>query len=72
VRQCAKHVHPMLALRTAECSERWDEAWREGVSEQRAHRATLRQQQVLARFQPLFSSFMLLLLQFLPPSPKLE
>ncbi len=66
----AQHVNPMVALRTAVCSERWDEAWREKVSEQRAQRAMQRQQQVLARFQPLLSSFMLLLLPFLPPSPK--
>lgn len=64
------HVNPMLALRTAECSQRWKEAWREAAKERRAQRAAQRQQRVRARFLPVVSSLMLLQLQFLPPSPK--
>jgi hypothetical protein len=64
------HVNPMLALRTAECSQRWTEAWREGGKERRTQRAVQRQKRERARFQPVLSSVMLLLLQFLPPSPK--
>jgi hypothetical protein len=64
------HVNPMLALRTAVCNERWDEAWQESVAEQQTQRQRKRQQQATARIQPLLSSVLLLLLRLRPPTPK--
>lgn len=60
------HVNPMLALRTAVCNERWDEAWQERVQQQRGKLARTRQQQAFARMQACFSSVLLLLLRFRP------
>ncbi len=64
------HVNPMLALRTAVCNERWDEAWRELLDERHSQLSIQRQQAATARAQALLSSFMLLLLRFRPPTPK--
>lgn len=64
------HVNPMLALRTAVCNERWDEAWQECVTEQQAQRHSKRQQLATTRFQSQISSLMLLLLRLRPPTPK--
>jgi hypothetical protein len=64
------HVNPMLALRTAVCSERWNEAWQESIAEQRAERHSKRQQLATTRFQSLISTFLLLLLRLRPPTPK--
>ena len=61
------HVNPMLALRTAVCSERWDEAWNETTQEQSSQRASTRQQLASTRLQSSLSS--LLLLRFRPPTP---
>src|SRR5579871_1757368 len=36
------HVNPMLALRTAVCSERWDEAWQDSVAEHQTQRQSQR------------------------------
>lgn len=63
------HVNPMLALRTAVCSERWDEGWQEMLQERHTQLASLRQQHASARFKSSFSSLMLLLLRFRPPPP---
>jgi Uncharacterised protein family (UPF0236) len=62
-------VNPMLALRAAVCSERWDEAWNETTQEQSSQRASTRQQLATARFQSSLSSLLLLLLRFRPPTP---
>jgi hypothetical protein len=64
------HVNPMLTLRTAACSERWDEGWQEMLQEHHTQLARTRQQQVSARFESSLSSLMLLLLRFRPPTPK--
>jgi hypothetical protein len=64
------HVNPMLALRTAVCSERWDEAWRETIQEHYSQLGTKRQQRADARFQSRLSSWLFLLLRFHPPTPK--
>lgn len=64
------HVNPMLALRTAVCSERWQEAWQESITQQRTERQTKRQQLATTRFQSLISTFLLLLLRLGPPPPK--
>lgn len=64
------HVNPMLALRTAICSDRWDEAWHETANERRSQLATKRQLLATARFESLISSLMLLLLRFRPPLPR--
>lgn len=64
------HVNPMLALRTAVCSERWDEAWQDAIQEQHAQCDTTRRQMATTRFQSQLSSLMLLLLRFHPPTPK--
>jgi hypothetical protein len=60
----------MLALRTAVCSERWEEAWQDIIAEQHAQRHTKRQQVATTRFQSLVSTFLLLLLRLHPPTPK--
>jgi len=64
------HVNPMLALRTAVCNERWDEAWQETIQQQRAQLHTARRDQATARCHSLIASVMLLLLQLLPSTPK--
>src|SRR2546421_11280865 len=64
------HVNPMLALRTAACSERWDEAWQDISLEQHTQVSTKRQQVAATRLQSQLASWLLLLLRFLPPSPK--
>jgi hypothetical protein len=64
------HVNPMLALRTAVCSERWEEAWQESSGEQQRQRQNKRQQQATARIQSQLSSLLLLLLRFRPSTPK--
>jgi len=64
------HVNPMLALRNAVCNERWQETWQECVTEQHRHQRLQQQLRAAPRLQQLVSSCMLLLLQFLPPSPK--
>ena len=63
-------VNPMLALRTAVCSERWDEAWKETTQEGSSQRASTRQQLASARFQSSLSSLLLLLVRFRPPTSK--
>jgi hypothetical protein len=64
------HVNPMLALRTAVCSERWEEAWHDATQEQRTQREHKRRLLANTRFQSLLSSFLLLLLRLTPPPPK--
>jgi hypothetical protein len=61
------HVNPMLTLRTAACSERWDEGWQEMLQQHHTQQARRRQQHVSARFESSLSSLMLLRLR--PPSP---
>jgi hypothetical protein len=64
------HVNPMLALRTAACSERWDEAWQDTVQQQRSQLSTKRQQLATTRFQSQLASLLLVLLRFCPTPPK--
>lgn len=61
-----EHVNPLLALRTAVCNERWDEAWQERVQQQRRQRAHTRQHQAFTRMQACFSSVLLMLLRLRP------
>lgn len=63
------HVNPMLTLRTAVCSERWDEGWQDLLAEHQTQRAQARQLRVSARFEATLSSLLLLLLRFRPPTP---
>jgi hypothetical protein len=63
------HVNPMLTLRAAACSQRWDEGWQELLQEHQTQLARTRQQRVSARFESSLSSLMLLLLRFRPPTP---
>lgn len=65
-----KHVNPMLALRTAVCSERWEEAWQDSLTEQQRQRQSQRKLQATARMQSQLSSVLLLLLRLRPPTPK--
>jgi hypothetical protein len=60
------HVNPMLTLRTAACSERWDEGWQDLLQEHHTQRARTRQQHVSARVESSLSSLMLL--RFRPPT----
>lgn len=64
------HVNPMVALRTAVCSERWSEAWQDTIQEQQAQRHTKRQQVATTRFQSQISSWLLLLLRLRPATSK--
>lgn len=63
------HVNPMLALRTAVCSERCDEAWHESIYQQRCHRHAKRRYVALTRFRSQLASLLRLLLRFSPPCP---
>jgi hypothetical protein len=62
------HVNPMLTLRTAVCSERWDEAWQETTQASWAQRKRTRSGLATMRFEARLSSFLLLLLRFFPPT----
>jgi hypothetical protein len=64
------HVNPMLALRAAVCSERWEEAWQASIQEQQAQRNSQRQQLATTRFQSQISSLLLSLLRLRPPTAK--
>ncbi len=64
------HVNPMLALRTAACSERWDEAWQDISKVQHAQVSAKRQHVAATRSQSQLAALLLLLLRFLPPAPK--
>ena len=66
------HVNPMVALRTAVCSDRWDEAWQDITYQQRFHRHTQRRQIALTRFRSQLASLARLLLRFSPSPPKVE
>ena len=61
------HVNPMLTLRTAVCSERWNEGWQDVLAEHQVQRTQTHQQRVSARFETTLSSLLLLLLRFRPP-----
>lgn len=64
------HVNPMLALRTAVCSERWDEAWQDSIQEQRWQRATSRKLQATTRVESQLAAVMGLLLRVCPSPSK--
>jgi hypothetical protein len=66
----ASHVNPLLALRTAVCNERWEEAWQDTLDEQQALLKSKRLRQAEARVQAQLTSLVLLLLCFHPPTPK--
>lgn len=64
------HVNPMLALRTAVCSERWDEAWQDTLQEQRSQRANSRKLRATTRVESQLASLMQLLLRLCPSPSK--
>jgi hypothetical protein len=64
-----EHVNAMLALRSAVCSERWDEAWHEVVEEEQAQRTASRRERATSRFEAQLASLLPLLLSFSPPTP---
>lgn len=64
------HVNPMLTLRTAVCSERWDEAWQEITQASHAQRESQRRHRATTRWEAQLASFLLILLRFRPPTPK--
>ncbi|GAC1438793.1 MAG: hypothetical protein NVSMB54_37960 [Ktedonobacteraceae bacterium] len=66
----ATYVNPMLALRTAVCNERWEEAWQDTLDEQQAQLKSKRHHLAVARVQAQLTSFVILLLRFHPPTPK--
>lgn len=70
MRWAPAHVNPMLALRTAVCNERWAEAWQEIGTHRRCQRTMRFQQRATPRLQQIVSSWLLLLFQFRPPTPK--
>jgi len=65
-----KHVNPMLALRTAVCSERWEEAWQDSVTEQQRQRQSQWKLQATARLQAHLAPVLLVLVRFRPPTPQ--
>ena len=69
MRWSSTQVNPMLTLRTAVCSERWDESWQDMLAEHQTQRDQARQHRVSARFEARLSSLLLLLLRFRPPTP---
>ncbi len=66
----AAHVNPMLALRTAVCRERWDEAWQDTIQEQCSQRATSRKLRATTRVQSQLARLLLLLLRLCPSPSK--
>jgi hypothetical protein len=64
------HVNPMLALRTAACSGRWDEAWQDIGKEQHAQVRVKRRQVAETRLRSQLASLLRLLLRFRPSPPK--
>lgn len=65
-----RHVNPMLALRTAVCNERWSEAWQDIVTERQRQQQGQRQQEAIVRWQQFMASWLRLLLQIRPPTPR--
>jgi hypothetical protein len=65
----SSHVNPMLALRGAVCSERWDEAWQDQLKEHRSQRTSTRQDLASTRLQDCLTSLLLLLWRSRPPVP---
>ena len=64
------HVNPMLALRTAVCSDRWPQAWQQVQTQYQRLRLSKRQSKATPRLTQLLASTMLLLLRFRPPTPR--
>lgn len=60
------HVNPMLALRTALCNDRWDEAWQQVRIMQRQRRLSRRLQRASARRMALMSVLLLALVRVRP------
>ena len=70
-----EHVNPMLGLRNAACSDRWDEAWPQinGCRHQQARqRRRIRQAQHLAAVQALLSDIDIPVVDTAPLPPVLE
>jgi hypothetical protein len=64
------HVNPMLALRTAVCNDRWDEAWQEVKKVQHQRQSKRRLQRASVRLTALLSSVMLAMVRIRPcPAP---
>ena len=45
------HVNPMLCLRAAACSERWDEGWQDQLKEHQSQQASARQELASTRWR---------------------
>lgn len=69
MRWAPSHVNPMLALRTAVCNERWDEAWQALTTWQRNERSIRRRQKAQTRLTALIKEFLILLMRFRPIAP---
>jgi hypothetical protein len=67
------HVNPMLALRTAVCTERWDESWQAVRNHMARQRRQRRQQRASSRLAQLLTRLVAfwLCLRPQPPSPPL-
>jgi hypothetical protein len=63
------HVNPMLALRSAVCSERWDEAWQDQLKEHQSQRASARQDLASTRWRDCLTSLLLLHWRFRLSAP---
>src|SRR5579862_4066586 len=63
------HINPMLALCSAICSLRWQEAWQEVLHHEQVKQLADRRAQATTRCQAMLASTLLLLLRFRPPTP---
>jgi hypothetical protein len=63
------HVNSMLALRTAACNERWDEAWQDINTKHHAQVDAKRHLVATTRLQSQLASLLVLLLLFHPSPP---
>jgi hypothetical protein len=64
------HVNPMLALRTAVCNDRWEEAWQQMRHEQQQQRAQRRLHRASVRLEALLADVLLAIHRARPrPTP---
>ncbi|HEU5375135.1 MAG TPA: ISKra4 family transposase [Ktedonobacteraceae bacterium] len=61
------HVNPMLAWRSAVCSDRWDDAWQVATSRTRRQHHQQRVERIQQRQQQATTRFLLAWMRFLPP-----
>jgi hypothetical protein len=71
MRWARPHVNPMLALRTAVCNDRWEEAWTDVMTQKRDQRFQQRQERAQTRFVRAITPLLLLFIRCRPSPPSL-